>query len=148
MNINQSSRQFMMKFVFVGLLSAVFFGCIHTNEIPDKPKVKNGDFSLVDIQSKWLANRIEVPQFTTGLRDNRLTVHTQLTNKSNEVVLLEYQFFWFSVAGFGISAQTSRWEQVLLQGNDTAMIDALSPHADATKYKVLLRRSGHLKGVP
>jgi len=140
-NINQSSRQFMMKFVPVGLLFVVFFGCAHNNEISDNPKIKNGGFSLVDIQSKWLANRIKVEQLTTGLRDNRLNVQAQLTNKSKEVVLLKYQFHWFSVTGFSFSVPTSRWEQVSLQGNDTAMIDALSPHEDATKYKILLQRS-------
>ncbi len=142
MKINQESCRSMVKCVLFSFLLVVFLGCTRVHGMPDKPKIKNGDFSLVNIQSKWLLSRVEVGQFTTNTQGNRFKVFAQLANKSEELVVLEYQFHWFSVAGFGIAVQAQTWEQVLLRGNEVVTIEGFSPHVDAIKYKILLRRLG------
>lgn len=128
-----------MKYVMALLLALMITGCssVHTGI-----SIENSNQNVV-IGNAVLARSLVFKEANITKVNGLMKASVEAVNKVNTDLNLQYRFYWYDEQGLEISGSDAPWHSFALAGNDKVILQGVADKAEATQYRIYVRRAAY-----
>jgi len=120
----------------VAISAAVLAGCNNTAGV----QVRAGDNMETTTETFSDLDGVEIQQIKGDyVNGTNYRARVMMRNTESDTKTIQYQFTWYDADGMQVDPEGFAWTPVTLYGNDEKTVQAISPSANVTGFRLNVR---------
>ncbi len=92
----------------------------------------------IEYHSLQIRNSLKIVEIRQRKKTDLLQISADIQNTKAKAAAFQYKFRFYDRDGFEVGTDTRPWTPIIINGKDTATVQATAPNASAVSFKIIV----------